>query len=129
MEWPVVNLSNTGKLILFIGVGGFLSGLNKSAFTPGEIQPPHHSDIPDPSPSTGLQNVILFFASVPPLDPLLRGDRGSLNQGFKTVNEEGESQSEWRNFMQTKWAPDPLSHAEPNNWLQECSHFCALGYR
>lgn len=55
------------------------------------------------------------------------GDRGSVNQGFKTVNGGGESQSEGKHFMPTKWAPDPLSHGEPNNWLEECSHFCASG--
>lgn len=30
--------------------------------------------------------------------------------------------------METKWAPDPFSHVEPNNWLEECSLFPALGY-
>lgn len=127
MDWPAVRSCDPGKLILFMGLDFSHCPVQKP-FTPGEIQtlgslgscrssflnqPPEHN------PVHGKLSC--------PLDPLSGGDRGSLNQGFKTVNGDSDGQSEGRRFMQTKWAPDPLSHVEPDNWLQECSHFAASG--
>lgn len=118
-------LSNAGKPVLFLRFSGqpkqkrFYTWRNPTSTSLGFPrsfslnQPPEHNPVLCKCP--------------PSLDPLSVGDRGSLNQGFKPVNGHGESQSEWRHFMPTKWAPDPLSHGEPNNWLEECSHFSALG--
>lgn len=91
MEWPVVSLSNMGKLILFVGLV-FFDWPKQKRFTPGEIQPSPYLDSPDPSPWARLQKIIRFFASVLPLDPLSRGDRGSLNSRILNC--------EWR-----RWEP------------------------